>query len=335
MKRLIIAALLSWALPALAAVEDVTKETEGYGATQQEATTNALVEAVRQVRGLEAGVARSLRNDLKIVVGPGGGALEASSAPQQDAYALSHGLLRSYEVLELKPVEQGYYVRLRAQVPKYVSDVDDAGRKRIAVLPFRIGTYSLHFHGSPQEFASRLVTALDTRFAGSDKVVVVTREHLPEMAFEAAVLDAAAPPEELLRIGQLAGADLLLVGTVHEAVTEKEKGAYGLPPKVTDHVRLSWRLVEAATGKLVAAGEVTEDYLRPESRGSYGQKGKRFEAGELYGLLATDIGRASGLAPEGNPAPAAPGAPASAGAGAAETPGLPATPGSSDKPVQW
>lgn len=60
-------------------------------------------------------------------------------------------------------------------------------------------------------------------------------------------------PQELARIGQKVGADYLLVGQIKDLSSASEQQMYGLNAGAAQ-VRLSWRVIEAATSKVVAAG---------------------------------------------------------------------------------
>jgi len=314
---------------AQAATSDVTRETEGYGATQQEALANALVEAVRQVRGTAAGVDRAMEETLAVVAAAGSGALlEKSGKPVPDVYTESRGFVRSYDVLALNRSGDGYYARIRARVPVFESAVPDNGRQRIAVLPFRVSLdgYALRDHGSAVNFSQRLADKLVSQLANEPSVVLVNRDFFAELGMEKAVLAADAAPEELTKLGASVGADLLLVGRVQEARSEQQAGAYGGNTKTVDEIRLSWRLIEAATGKLVRAGDLALDQKRKPQRSSYGSDTRNdFEPGDLFTALAKKVGDAALARSADEPRAAAP----------AEQPAAELTPGSSDRPVQW
>jgi len=312
-----------------AGTTDVTRVTEGFGATQQEAVANALVEAVRQVRGSAAGVDRSIAENVTLVAGDGGRVLvDKSSKPMPDVYTESRGFVRSYEVLEQRATEKGVYVRIRAVVPGFESAITDAGKKRVAVLPFRVSVegFSLADHGSPAAFSQRLADRLVTQMAQADDVVVINRDFFAELGLEKAVLSADAAPEELTKLGASVGADFLLVGRVQEARTESQGSVYGSRPRQTDEIRLNWRMIEAATGKLLRAGDVRLDKPRRSRKNAYASNPRDdFEAGELFAALAVQVGEA---ALDQRPAPAA-------AAAKSETAPAEATPGSSDKPLSW
>lgn len=316
---LFLAMLSSTAMPAPA---DVTRETEGYGATQQEAVANALVEAVRQVRGSAAGVDRGVEETMAVVAG---GAVMVTTKPAADVYTVSRGFVRSYQLLDVRPAGNGYQARIRAVVPVFESAVADAGKQRIAVLPFRVSAagFRLAGHGDAAVFSQRLADRLVTELAQQQGVVVVNRDFFAELGLEKAVLTADAAPEELIRLGAAVGADFLLVGRVQEARSEREAGPYGSQPRETDEIRLSWRMIEAATGKLLRAGDIALDHRR-DTGGAYGLDTRDdFEASALYGALARHVADAALERPAAAPAPVAAPAP------------LRQTPGSSEKPLKW
>ena len=110
---------------------------------------------------------------------------------------------------------------------------------------------------------------------------------------------------------------------MQEARTERETGAYGSRGKTVDEIRLSWRLVEAATGKLLRAGDLALDHVRPRPK-AYARRDD-FEAGALFAALARQ------LAADALARPAA----ASAPAPTAAEPAPALTPGSSEQPLRW
>lgn len=311
---------------AIAATTDVTRDTEGFGATQQEAVANALVEAVRQVRGSAAGVDRSVKETMTVVASGSGAIVEKTVEPAADVYTVSRGYVRSYQVLDQQMTDKGVLVRIRAVVPSFESAISDDGKQRIAVLPFRVSTgYRLTDHGQPLAFSQRLADRLVSELSQAPDVVVINRDFFAELGLEKAVLGADASPEELTKLGASVGADFLLVGRIVEARTQAERGAYGSKPRKTDEVRISWRLIEAATGKVLRAGDAAIDHARKQENTFSWRKRDDFEAGELFAALARQVAGAA-LAREQPPASAAP---------AAETAPVELTPGSSDKPLKW
>lgn len=328
MLRILTLLLAFVTVSAFAETGDVVKETEGFGATQQEAVTNALVEAVRQVRGTAAGVDRGVEESMAVIAAAGDGALlQTTTKPVADVYSVSRGFVRRYEVLSLDRTGEGFRARILAVVPVFASAISDEGKRRIAVMPFRVSLagYALDSHGDAITFSQRLADRLVTQFAQEPSVVLVNRDFFAELGVEKAVLAADASPEELTKLGASVGADFLLVGRVQEARTEREAGAYGGAQKITDEIRLSWRLIEAATGKILRAGDVALDQKRKNGKNSYGAKSRdNFEAGDLFAALAATVGDAA-------LEKAAP--PAEAPAAPAESPAL--TPGSSEQPVRW
>lgn len=313
---------------AIAATTDVTRDTEGVGATQQEAVANALVEAVRQVRGSAAGVDRSLKETMTLVTSGNGALVTRTAEPVADVYTVSRGFVRSYRVLEQQATDKGVRVRIRAVVPVFESAVSDAGRQRIAVLPFRVDdTFRLTDHGNPSAFSQRLADRLVSELSRAPDVVVVNRDFLAELSLEKTVLAADAAPEELTKLGASVGADFLLVGRIVEARTETGPGAYGGRPKQTDEVRLSWRLVETATGKVLRAGDLAVDQARKPARPFRWSRRDDFEAGELFAALATRI--ADTVLARASPSPESGNTPPS------DTTPPALTPGSGEAPLRW
>lgn len=326
---LIVIASFSTLLPAtvVAGTTEVTRDAEGYGATQAEALTNALADAVAQVRGAAAGMDRTVKETLQTIAGDSAVIVTKTSEPVQDVFAVSRGYVRSYQVLESNKTDKGFYVRIRAVVPEFKSAISDDGKKRVAVLPFRVTLdgYSLVDHGDAVAFSQRLADKLVSKLANDKDVVVINRDFFAEIGLEKAVLGADAAPEELSKLGASVGADFLLVGRVQEARTEVLAGAYGGKATKTDEVRLSWRMVEAATGKLLGAGDVSFDNVRKPKNAYSWRKNDEFEKGALFAALADKVALAALARPEPVATPVA----------KPELPPVELTPGSSDKPMKW
>ncbi|MFZ5724370.1 MAG: CsgG/HfaB family protein [Pseudomonadota bacterium] len=326
MLRALLVSIALFSATAHAATEDVTRESEGYGATQKEALANALADAVTQVRGAAAGLDRTVKETLNTVAADGAVIINKTAEPVQDVYAVSRGYVRSYQVLDSRQTDKGYYVRIRAVVPEFKSAISDDGKKRVAVLPFRVTLdgYRLADHGDPLAFSQRLSDKLVSQLATEKDVVLVNRDFFEELGMEKAVLAADAAPEELSKLGASVGADFLLVGRVQEARTEEVAGPYGSRGTKTDEIRLSWRMIEAATGKLLGAGEVAWDHPRKPKK--MFSRRDDFETGALYAGLAKRVADAAMGRGETVPPPPAPAAPAEP---------VELTPGSSDKPLKW
>ena len=107
--------------------------------------------------------------------------------------------------------------------------------------------------GSAREFSQELSDTLGTYLTQSGQLSVVDRHYIEEMQSETDFLYWDGAPQELARIGQKVGADYLLVGQIKDLSSASDQQMYGLNAGAAQ-VRLSWRVIEAATSKVVAAG---------------------------------------------------------------------------------
>lgn len=326
MIRALLVSIALFSSTAFAATTDVTRESEGYGATQKEALANALADAVTQVRGASAGLDRNVKETLNTVAAGGAVIVTQTAEAQQDVFAVSGGYVRSYQVLESRQTDKGYFVRIRAVVPQFESDIKDQGKQRIAVMPFRISAdeFTIADHGNPVSFSQRLADKVQSQLSKEPGVVLVNRDFFAELGLEKAVLAADAAPGELTKIGASVGADFLLVGRIDEARTEIVAGPYGMKDSKTDEIRISWRMIEAASGKVLRAGDIAFDNVR-KSKKPYSRRDD-FEKNALFTALAKHIAAAAmGRDMEEAAVPPA----------AAEPAPAVDTPGSSATPLKW
>ena len=68
-----------------------------------------------------------------------------------------------------------------------------------------------------EQLADKLAQKITTALTQTNKFAVLDREHIQEYLDEQNVLFLTAPIEEQARIGQVLGADYMLVGTITEA----------------------------------------------------------------------------------------------------------------------
>ena len=139
----------------------------------------------------------------------------------------------------------------------------EAGKTTLAVLPLRLadGVTAGDAGIAPAEVRRRFAQALVTQFAASRRFTLVDREYVDAaLAEQKRVAANALAPSELATLGHLLAADYLLVGTLADAGVDLQRGEVQLTGyRYTDldaRLRADFRLIDAATGKVYAAGSV-------------------------------------------------------------------------------
>ena len=277
MKKHIFSILVVLLLPfsVHAKTELVDKTTSGYGSTYQEALASALLDAVRQVKGLTVGSEKQVRADLTKVIEKDVTHINASIGVEEKIFTISKGWVDSYSiksVSEPKGDDSRWVVTIVAKIPVHKSSIDDQGRQSIAVMPFRFAhtTFAINDMGQPSnafQMSSRIRDRILSSLTQTQQFVVLNREHGSEFASEKSLLSSDnVSPSEASRIGNVVGADFMVVGNIHDLSTKTEtKSFYGATKTSTlDRVDLSYQVIEVATQKLLWADTLSAEFARDE-----------------------------------------------------------------------
>lgn len=255
----------------------VAREASGFGSDYQQALAAALLEAVRQVKGLEIGTEKELQMEFQQVAK---GSLETTTAKvgvKEDIYTRSKGWIDSYEITAVQKPQSSddtWKVTVIANIPKYESDIKNDTRKSIAIMPFRFATptFAVTDQGvnvSAYAISSRLKERIQTEFAQSRKFAVLNREYNEEFTSEKKLLSSDnVPASEAGRLGQVLGADFMIVGNIFDLSTKNETTSfYGVTKiKTIDRIDMSYQVIEVATQKIMWANTITEELVREKDQ---------------------------------------------------------------------
>ena len=269
-----------------AEIEIVTVETSGSGKTRDAAVNEALSAAVAKVNGVSVASnthsvtghesMRTSGSSQTVTVaaaridtqGPSGNqsataqgvAVEATNiksnldvdydASKKDINTKSSGQIKTYEVIDSKKTSDGYIVRISASIAKLKLS-EETKRKRLAVVPFRV-----KITGSKARDFERLFTeVLVDQLTQSRKFAILDRDYIDEQGVELGRLQAGeVPVDEMAKLGNKLATDFLLVGTINDVVSRNRTiimKSTGKEIAMADQgVRISYRLIEAATGQV-------------------------------------------------------------------------------------
>lgn len=268
-------------------------ETKGQGVNKDEAINMALKQAVAQVKGVAVSsidtnfLYRSASADIEktqtgkkvefdaVGVQTGGTTLRTDMA----------GLIKTYEVLNEKKLDDGTYeVTLKVTVYDYQSP-EKSSRLRLAVMPIRTlaANYQFGDISNPSLDTSRLFSQkLTSALTQTNKFNVLDREYIMEAARERNLLlgyDAPLPPdatpmeraeirkkidasiEEQERLGQVIGADYILVGTINRAgIVRKQSYSAAVDRTISEYqadFSFEYRLIVGPTRQVKLADVLT------------------------------------------------------------------------------
>ena len=307
MNRYLVTILLAL-LPVLAIgkMVDVERTTTGYGMSYNEALNAAILEAVQQVRGMEIGTEKSVKFDLQQSVSGRTDVTTASMGVEQNIYAKSKGWVKSYKVLSTKkPSGKGgsWEVIAKVVVPRFESNaVPNDKRFTLAVMPFRVSRSLYYVDKSSiggREASTRIQEAIQEKLTQSRRFAVVNRSFSSEFHSEKALLESEnVSAVEASRLGQVAGADFMIVGRLHSlgASPDARNSYYGAElNKGEIRAEITYQVIEVPTQK-VAWTDVLKLDVKPESEFDlhmlFDQVGKRVAKGTLeviYPIKVLDI----------------------------------------------
>ncbi len=202
-----------------------TREVTGYGVTKKEAIVNAQLEALQQIEGARLKGVENLRSYFEEQSAAKDGndtsSSKMSASQREDIHREIQGIIKSYEVIDLSPGEDGHgwAATLRVTVPVYEPPgISPDSRRKLAVMPFRNVKTSFSIGGSripaweiSREFSQKLVDELTQ----SRRFTVLDREYICNYFKEKhLVLSGDMPLQEQVHLGQVLGVDYMLVGTI-------------------------------------------------------------------------------------------------------------------------
>ncbi len=250
-------------MASFATTEDVTVDTVGYGDSYQKALAVALLEAVSQVRGVDIATDKTMKSDFEAYANAEESYVRSQTQVDQDISVKTKGQIKSYQILSVKePAAQGEQWEIRAQVtvPAYKAMGKEDNRFSIAVMPFRSKS-------GKSSVADKLRDDILNTLTQSRKFAVVSRDFDGEFNAEKDLLKSDdVSVTEATRLGQVSGADLMMVGTIYDAsvstkttTTPTETTSfYGM--SVTEggqthtssksSVKLNYQVIEVATQKV-------------------------------------------------------------------------------------
>lgn len=328
----LLASVLSLPITSMASVRDVVQDSTGTGTTQEQAISEALLDAARRVNGAALTESTYMETTLSLVMSHRGDWMyQQKSSPVHVVESESKGLISRYQVLSVTPSGKQYKARVRAYIPKFQSDVADQFQRRVAVMPFRVpdSGFALTEFGSAADFTQQLADQIGVEISQTGKFSLLDRSHIAEMADESAFLNWDSPPQELARLGQKLGADFILVGRIYQAKEVASSSYYGTQAGTSKQIRLNWKLIEAATSKIAATGQV----IQAQKDGTQSLVGQNGLAPNLIDVVARKIGGdvVQDVYPDYRPVAVT----ASPQAAVAPIPESELTPGSSSKPFSW
>jgi|GEM_PF-437036 len=239
-------------------VELISLEVEGRGINLKSATNEALKSAISQVFGekfaSQSNVTESvLSASVSDADGSYGVALE-TSASTIAVQSETSGLIRSWAYIEKGDDSAGYKVVLSVVIPKYRSSLDPNKTTIIVIRPMA-GSDSIVQDQLFKDFASKVHSVLEESLGQTAGLNVLDRQYLNLAEQEMGAISKSGNMEELAKLGNKAGGDLMLVPVIEKfkyRLDSREIGGQTIERTVYN-VTLSTKVIEVATSNIVDA----------------------------------------------------------------------------------
>ncbi|MEQ3680827.1 CsgG/HfaB family protein [Alcanivorax sp.] len=245
-----------------AMTETVSVSARGYGDNPEQAMTNALVAAVRQGGGVTLAVDPDFRTNVyEWVINQKGDVStwqgKETSVPEPQLPTL--GNIKTYQVQAVKQVNDGIWqAQVQAEIlrPKSIGP-DRSHLPGIAIATFDSAKSSYDLGDikvSASQVQHQLQDNLTMAFSQSGRYRVLDRTYLADIDEELGVVaQGSIAPEEMARLGQRKGADLLLVGTIEDfQIGDSAQAFYGAKMGgYAPYVRVRYRLIDTTTTEIL------------------------------------------------------------------------------------
>ena len=241
----------------------ITVEAEGEGGNLKQATNEAIRSAIAQVLG-EKFASSQLSTDFTATAevsnseGQSAGvAVEASTQYEVQASEVK-GILSGYKYISKQELSDGIKVVLQVEIPKYESSIDKTKNTLIVFKPEMKKIDGLT-PSEADEIASEIRNSLENILNESGKLEVLDRAFLNKRKIELGTVAAGNNSmTEMARIGNLAGADFMLVTEFEKLSSEVEERKVGNNVIIRQNFNGSanFKVIEVATSNIISSGSV-------------------------------------------------------------------------------
>jgi hypothetical protein len=193
--------------------ETIVVEAQGNGSSRANAITSALIAAVEQTSGLKIEANSILREELSSISNGNDRALDLTETQQREVRRQTDGIVKSYNVISVETVNDGSFnALLQVSIQRYSTPgLPTQDRRRIVVAP------PANLASADPAQLSLMRDALNSYLVQTRRFAVLDRENDTAYRKEIELLKSAdVPLAETVRIGQVIGADYVLLSKVRQ-----------------------------------------------------------------------------------------------------------------------
>ena len=237
----------SWA----GGIQEKTVSSIGYGATENEAVQDALIEALGQIKGKQID-AEKLSETKRLIKDNQEDLTKSSNKKISEA---TSGVISSYKILKMKKTDDGLFkVKIKATISVYEKS-KQLDRRRLAVLPFRINNNI--FNDESISFINSWQKDLEEGLTQTRRFAMIDKSYEYESDKElSSYQNKQYDINEVARLGNKAGVDYMVIGNL-ENLTNKNVSVGGKDVKLRE-VSIALRIIDIATGQIKFAKTVVQ-----------------------------------------------------------------------------
>jgi curli biogenesis system outer membrane secretion channel CsgG len=230
------------------------------GATKAAALNAALKQAVSQVFGEQFQAETSsfesiISAEITDSSGQSEGAALETSAMNESIRSKTKGIIHSYSIISMKKNATGFEITLKVNLAKYDKGLD-ASKKSIVILQpqYRAKNTSI----AAQIFTESLQDAVENKLSKSKLFNILDRENLSDLQKEMHFISKNGDMSEIARIGNMAGADLIVISTVkkYSPTSKDRKVGNRIVTSSMLNAIISVKVVDPATTQVVLSRNV-------------------------------------------------------------------------------
>lgn len=232
MKNKLLVFLLLFSGFLFAEIETEKVRALGYGVSANTAIQNALIESLKQRKGVSIDSARTFKNDIseyaESINGESTNKVEIEKLMLSKVTEITSGIVHRYSIIENRKIaDNEWRAELEIVFKKYKTPgISPHSRRKIAVMPFR--TLKNHYKindkvYSATETSRQFAQHLTNHITHSRRFSVLDREYMDEYLKEKKLVLSTSSLDEQMKLGEVLGVDYMIVGKIGQASIDKNR----------------------------------------------------------------------------------------------------------------
>jgi hypothetical protein len=216
-----------------AEIQTITIKSLGYGVDRNSAVREALIESLKQYKGVNIDSIRTFTNNIYEFALSSNTeettSVEIEKSMRSNITEITSGIIQTYTIIENKQLSRNEWeAELEVTFKKYKTPgISPNSRRKLLVYPFNTSqaTYAVNNKNIKNtEFARQLAAHIDISLTQSRRFTILDEAYLAQyQQAKKSILSADTALEEKIKLGSRLGADYMVVGTISNAKINKQE----------------------------------------------------------------------------------------------------------------